>query len=541
MWVGGDGSHVDSALWQKAWTLEDQHTPDISQLSRSGRQYWQARQDGHYLDWDGILAASDGSAKGAMGAGAVLRDATGSTTTHVCKVGGHASSFRAEAAAMHQAIIHAPPELPLAILTDSMNVVQALQAWDHAEYMRDMSWQRNANIIVQILLAINGRSSSVTVVKVKSHRGVQLNEQADVAAGYAADAPDGEGMEDSVDTLYVPEPPDSAVQYQWVPAGSDEMHTTADHRQVIKRWEQTDHTLTVAQEQRKDTFACQLMTRAGWGQELWQTSKLCRLWTELEERRWMQMVGRVFPVNTYLRRIDKHPTGECSWCKNGKLETLAHFQSECPQFALNLTAAHHAIARAVMAYLKDLSLPNWTFYYETELQDLPFQFKWSSRAEEEEQAARRPDGVAWNPILGKVIFLEFTRAMDNPQNMVEALAAKGQQYCAAMLAVNRANPLISASTAPMIFGVRGTVMVSEAREGLAPLQLKRAQLEKALAHGVRAAITAASEMCSARFAALKSLPALPRGPDGKRVKVVIPPKPFRSQWRGDRGGGSQTR
>ena len=366
-----------------------------------------------------------------------------------------------------------------------------------------------------------------------------MNELADSAAGYAADADNGEEDSAAVETLYVTEPPDSAIRYQWVPDGSDEMHTTADHQQVIKRWEDTDHALTTAHEKGKDTFACQLMTHEGWGQQLWQMSKRSKSWTEVEERRWMQMVGRVFPVNTYLRRIDKHPTGECSWCRNGKLETLAHFQSECPQFAANRTAAHHAIARAVMAHLKDLALPNWTFYYETELQDLPFEMKWASRAEEEEQAARRPDGVAWNPILGKVIFIEFTRAMDNPQNMEEALAAKGQQYTAAMQAVGRANPLISATTAPMIFGVRGTVIVSEARDGLAPLQLKQEQLYKALAQGVRAAITAASDMCSARFAALKSLPALPRGPDGKRVKIVIPPKPFRQQWRSDRGGGSQ--
>ena len=36
--------------------------------------------------------------------------------------------FRAEAAAMYQAITAAATAVPLAILTDSMNVIQALQA-----------------------------------------------------------------------------------------------------------------------------------------------------------------------------------------------------------------------------------------------------------------------------------------------------------------------------------------------------------------------------------------------------------------------------
>ena len=78
--------------------------------------------------------------------------------------------------------------------------------------------------------------------------------------------------------------------------------------------------------------------------------------------------------------------------------------------------------------MKDLRLPNWRLYYETELKDLPFKFRWASELEKQEQESRRPDGVAWNPVLGKVIFLEFTQAMDNPDNFAAACAAKGRQY-----------------------------------------------------------------------------------------------------------------
>ena len=149
--------------------------------------------------------------------------------------------------------------------------------------------------------------------------------------------------------------------------------------------------------------------------------------------------------------------------------------------------------------------------------------------------------------LGEVIFLEFTRAMDNPDNMVEALATKGQQYSIPMEALRRAQTMrtlrhsshiSSVSTAPLIFGVRGTVLVTEAANSLAPLKMTSAQLRKVLAHGVRAAITAASDMCSARFAALRCLPAAPRGPNGKHIKIVIPPKPAQQRpWRSDRGWG----
>lgn len=262
------------------------------------------------------------------------------------------------------------------------------------------------------------------------------------------------------------------------------------------------------------------------------------------------MAGRTFPVNSYLRRIDKHPTGDCPWCEPGVTETLCHFQSECKHFQKNRITAHHDIAKATMAALKDTNKKGWVFFYETELRHLPFKFAWASEAEAREQEERRPDGVAWNALEGTVIFLEFTRAMDNPDNMQAACQAKGRQYAVAEEALRRAQRRASTRhptligtirTAPLIFGVRGTVMVQEAQEGLAPLKLTSSELDRVLARGVRAAITAASDMCAARFAALKTLPKAPRGADGKRVKVIIPPKHVQPPgWRSDRGwGGSR--
>ena len=119
------------------------------------------------------------------------------------------------------------------------------------------------------------------------------------------------------------------------------------------------------------------------------------------------MTGRVYPVMSYLRQIDKHPTGECPWCRNGERETLGHFQSQCPQFASNRTAAHHAIARATVAALKDMRLTNWTIFYETPLSELPFRFKWKDEAEEREQEDRRPDGVVWNARLAYLWLSKF--------------------------------------------------------------------------------------------------------------------------------------
>ena len=227
------------------------------------------------------------------------------------------------------------------------------------------------------------------------------------------------------------------------------------------------------------------------------------------------------------------------------METLCHFQSECLQFEANRTAAHHAIARSTVAALKDLRLTNWTFYYETSLDKLPFNFAWASEEEQQREQDRRPDGVAWNPILGAVIFLEFTRAMDNPDNMAAALVRKGAQYDAAVAALQRAQrsrehrhatAISSVSTAPLIYGVRGTVLIDEARDSLQQMRLTEPQLRRALTAGVRAAISGASEMCTARTAALRCLPAKPRLPNGRTARVHIPQKPFKAgPWRRERG------
>ena len=100
--------------------------------------------------------------------------------------------------------------------------------------------------------------------------------------------------------------------------------------------------------------------------------------------------------------------------------------------------------------MKDLQLPGWFFYYETTIKNLPFKFTWASPGEEAEQQDRRPDGVAYNEVEGVVIFLEFTRAMDNPDNMERALQEKGKQYKEVMEALERAQQHGRLSTCPAL-------------------------------------------------------------------------------------------
>ena len=68
----------------------------------------------------------------------------------------------------------------------------------------------------------------------------------------------------------------------------------------------------------------------------------------------MQHVCHILPLNGYLHRIEKHPTGDCPWCP-GTRESQMHFHSECSEFEPHRTAAHHAIAKATISALRELN------------------------------------------------------------------------------------------------------------------------------------------------------------------------------------------
>ena len=138
--------------------------------------------------------------------------------------------------------------------------------------------------------------------------------------------------------------------------------------------------------------------------------------------------------------------------------------------------------------------------------------------------------------------------MDHTHTMLAALDRKTHQYDEAIAAVQRAQePLLLSkrtvrivNTIPLVFGVRGAVAHAEAIEGLKWFKLSSAKMDRILAQGVRAAITGASDLCTTRFEVIHKVPGAPRLPNGKRQRVIIPPKPHCQQvWRADRGGGGE--
>ena len=197
------------------------------------------------------------------------------------------------------------------------------------------------------------------------------------------------------------------MTFRWQDDDDEEVIET-DTRKVIKHWGGQAAALTEQQVQQDGTQGGTFLLEPYWGHHLYHASRRIRPWTPVEERRWMQMVGRVLPTNSYLHRIGKHPNGDCPWCARGTKETMTHFMSQCKQFRTNRTAAHHAIVRATVAALKEQRPAGWEFHYEKTFHDMPFHFEWATEYEGVQQAARRPDCLAYHPVHKQVIFLEFT-------------------------------------------------------------------------------------------------------------------------------------
>ena len=231
-----------------------------------------------------------------------------------------------------------------------MNVIDCLKKWQRREFLADMRQQKNADIIVPLLLVLNDRTKPTHIIKVKSHRGMELNELADREAGeiigdkdatiYFTDVPPMDKMwftwevtkwdaKAKKDVVRVEEArTTAAVQKRWLAEARLQATARCEQDRKFKqgRWvEKEDNWLAPFM------LTHDFMLHEGWGHDKLHLSRSVRAWGMEEERNWMQHVARCYPVNSYLHRIGKHKTGDCEWCA-GKRETLTHFQTECAEF-----------------------------------------------------------------------------------------------------------------------------------------------------------------------------------------------------------------
>jgi ribonuclease HI len=160
-------------------------------------KFHQESQDFKYRDFDGIVAATDGSVLDdpdegpCMGGGVAVRAGDHGLVDEHVRVRGHISSLVAEGAAACVLLGMAPLDKPLAILTDSANVMYAMQHCSRREVWKDFSDHADAQLLEELARLQARRTANTVWVKIKSHASVELNERADRLAAEAPFAEDG--------------------------------------------------------------------------------------------------------------------------------------------------------------------------------------------------------------------------------------------------------------------------------------------------------------------------------------------------------------
>jgi ribonuclease HI len=139
------------------------------------------------------LAATDGSVnlkEERMGASFILVDKPGSEALigFSAPVGGPLASLRAEAVGLlhrlRQAKVRFSGAVPLLIFIDCLALHMILKKWGRSDFLPDSDPREviQFDVIFLLLQELRQWTQQLTLVKVKSHSGYQLNEMADELA-----------------------------------------------------------------------------------------------------------------------------------------------------------------------------------------------------------------------------------------------------------------------------------------------------------------------------------------------------------------------
>ena len=203
IWRGGKAhvppSEEDERAWQSAnfpsleeWENTNAAEPSFSPsvvLGEGAVHYWTNRQESRCSSLPGLHVGTDGSSHGSgepgvMGAAMVFIPTAGDQDSDSAsssgaddevkvariQVGGQCWSFRAEAAAMWLALTSLDSDIILNIYTDSMNVIDTIRKWQRKEFLANMLQQKNSDIIMPLLEALNERTKETHIIKVKAQR-----------------------------------------------------------------------------------------------------------------------------------------------------------------------------------------------------------------------------------------------------------------------------------------------------------------------------------------------------------------------------------
>ena len=153
-------------------------------------------------------------------------------------------------------------------------------------------------------------------------------------------------------------------------------------------------------------------------------------------KRMLQCITNTYPTKARLAQMGKTQTASCPFCRSGQMETLFHWQQECPRFHDARTKVHDDIWSVVYATIrKHLPAHKYVTYKETTIGQAPFDIP---RAHAHIKA-RKPDGMFVLHYERHWTIVDFTRGNGNTRKDLRILENRKRQAYADLLAAVRVN------------------------------------------------------------------------------------------------------
>ena len=495
---------------------------------------------GEGLNYPGTILATDGSVKedGSMGAAYVALGNSIPARSFV--VLGPPSAMRAELSGLDQAIVDAPLEEDLTLLTDSLSSIVKLMNMQRIDFPEWLYGHPERALLESVVRRINERSRAqviTRIIKVPAHKAHPLNEAADALASAAAEVADSE-----------------LVALCHADCGAVRFYLNGK----LTEWgaQVRKHLIHTAAQQRAEHLRQEMTWQAksnengdgGGGQNRGRTVSLSAKWllrptqgrrylgailagmrNGARKRRLLQSIAGMFPCRALLYKWGTAKSPACLLC-DGAAESLAHVQCWCPALKEARIAAHHAVANTIFTRLRKHTQGRWHIFTETPVSslraiDVPLDLynTWNRMVDELEEwvsenntsggdrqprlGRLRPDAWAVSWSKRQVLILELTRAYDWRQDWyITTDQTKVQRY---LLLQEQMQDLLPqgwrVETVPLTVGIRGSFDEESWRQTLSRFKMHEDDQDKFMHAVIRQVLEELDLLYGVRSEALRKL------------------------------------
>ena len=468
--------------------------------------FHQGSQDFQYRHTPGgIVAATDGSISlgedgiPLMGGGIAFQGSTHRLQDVCVHTWGHVSSLVAEGGAAQALLCRVDKATPLTILTDSANVMFAMQNCSRREEWRDFTHHPEAELLGALAKLQATRTAPTHWVKIKSHTSVYLNEKADYLATHAYSDPE------AVINSFEPQTDANALKFY---KQGEEEDVQVKGEELLKHFVQLrqdrvlkDSLRKQHNSQPKHTRTVQKLTSPNVGRYLLHTV----LWSltgqySLEGRvakRMLQCITNTFPTQSRLAQMQIVGSADCPFCTCNR-ESLFHWQQECTQFGDARTKVHDNIWTAVLQAIGRGLPKEVEAYKEVVIGDTNLRTNGPLDS-------RKPDCIFYNTVTSQYIMVDYTRSWGSTrEELAQAETLKRASYDPLIAAIRAANPTRSVKFYPLVSSYNCAIAEDTWQACMTELEITDKDQNTVLLTAAKAICIGFSTMADIRISALNN-------------------------------------